>query len=174
MTRDNGRILILCHGNYMRSPVAEVALVAALGRHGAGKLAEQVASAGFRIWSRHASKAMREEVTRRDPALGRMLEQHVPRLVTHEMLREAELVLYMDGGNRRRLDAMLQQRLIDTLNPPPAPVVRCLAEFISRERIQDPAFNRDLIDPVVTQIMAACEELACRIVKSDNVIKGDL
>lgn len=115
------KVLVLCHGNKMRSPSAE-AVLRACGM--------DVESAGFRISSKRAVKKVRDYMAGR----GFDLEQHVPRLVTMEMVRNADHVLYMDGGNLRRLKELVASE------PEHLERAHCLGKWGGLKRIKDPAF----------------------------------
>jgi protein-tyrosine-phosphatase len=112
------RVLVVCHGNKWRSPLAAELL---RRRHPEW----DVRSAGVGATARHgwrAAKPVREYA-------GGLLE-HRSRQVDEEDLRWAEMVVFMDGGNLKRLRA---------LGANPAKL-RCLAT--ETERIRDPAFHR--------------------------------
>jgi protein-tyrosine phosphatase len=89
-------VLVVCTGNICRSPIAEGMLRRALdGRFGAG--APSVGSAGTQGWEgsgpQPGSVAAAAE-------RGLDISGHVARLLTREMIREADLVLGMAGEHR--------------------------------------------------------------------------
>lgn len=120
------RVLVVCHGNLYRSPLAASVLATA------GNL--EVRSAGFTKAGRRAAKRMRLAAA----SLGHDLEQHRSAVVDAECLSWADLVIYMDSGNRKRLvDAM---RYHGVRRP-----YACLGSYCipPRRSIRDPAFVRD-------------------------------
>ena len=113
------RVLVVCHGNICRSPVAGV-LLASLRPDWV------VTSAGMGVKheGRGASKKARDAASR----LGLSLADHKTRLVTEDMLREADWVLYMDNGNLQRLLSMREGRSDKLLN---------LAALIGERKVPD-------------------------------------
>ena len=91
-----------------------------------------VRSAGFVNPGRKAAKKMREAAAE----LGFDLSRHRSQLVTPTLLKWAEAVVYMDGGNLRRLKAMKF--------PGKFPALFCLGHYAkpSVSRIPDPAFMK--------------------------------
>lgn len=143
------RLLIVCHGNKWRSPLAAAALAAS----GGGAL--EVKSAGFRKTGERAARRVRllAEV------LGYDLEAHRSAILSADMLVWADAVIYMDGGNRRRLEeAMLATRC----QRPYA----CLGAWCNppRTRIPDPAFISDR--RVFVQLLLAVEGAARALARS--------
>ena len=115
------KILVLCHGNINRSP-----FVAGLLRWSM----HEIRGAGFVNPGKRAAKKMRDAA----PPLGVDLSEHRSRLVDQESIDWADLIIYMDGGNRARLQALAP----DSLHK-----ARCLASFCpggNVTRIPDPAF----------------------------------
>ena len=101
----------------------------------------------------------------RDAALGHGvdLQYHRSMPITYERLLWAELVVYMDGGNLKRLQA---------LSPEPLPnqLWVCLGSYADPPvgRIPDPAFMRRgsaEFERVVNQIYGASTNLAERIME---------
>lgn len=137
-------ILVLCHGNMFRSPAAEYVL---------REEGLNVVSRGFHPSRTHAAKRMREVMAER----GYDLTPHVPRIVVPAELDVAAAVLYMDGGNRKRLEAMAA-----TLPPDAAVLERsfCLGHFVGLPRIQDPAFK--------TADVAAFQGIVANIVEASK------
>jgi len=135
------KILVLCHGNYMRSPACEAVLLAE---------GLEVESAGFHPRAGRAAKKMRLAMAAR----GYTLEQHKPRMVTEEMVNDARLVLLMDGGNADRFNKMF-------LEPEQRLKVRCLGHYIQLGRIQDPAFQSEpRFSEIVDEIIRASAAVA--------------
>ena len=120
------KILVLCHGNINRSALAH----AAIKKVSSGVLA--VKSAGFVNPGRRAAKKMREAAGAR----GFDLEQHRSTLITHDLISWADVILYMDGGNKRRLCEKLCSWGDLTVSGD------CLGRWADtpRKRIADPAF----------------------------------
>lgn len=122
------KVLVVCHANQWRSPLAAAALALAAGEGAV------VRSAGFRHAGRRAARRVRLAAA----LLGYDLEGHLSRLVDAECLAWADAVVYMDGGNRARLaDAM---RAHGVARP-----YSCLGAFCHppRARIADLAFISD-------------------------------
>lgn len=129
------KILVLCHGNKYRSPTCEVVLK---------KLGMEVESAGFAYPKQRAAKSIRDTLR----PFGYDLEEHRSRVVTKEMVDTADLILYMDGGNLKRLAAQFPYALNKA---------RCLASYINKKRIPDPAFAPNPLEfsKIVDMIIAA-------------------
>lgn len=92
------RILVLCEGNHCRSPMAEALLQAALGPQA------EVSSAG--LGALHGRGAAPEALAL---LAGRDLDLSAfrARQVTPAHLREADLVLVMDRGQKARCEAVV-------------------------------------------------------------------
>lgn len=136
-------ILVLCHGNINRSPLCAAVLANGSAPH------LEVRQAGFVNPGRRAARKMRDAAG----ANGYDLDEHRSQVVTDELLLWADRVVYMDGGNRRRLDEAL-------MNIPKAMGLICLAEWseLYEKRIPDPAFMRQdsrEFGEVVTGIISA-------------------
>ncbi len=118
-------ILVICHGNINRSPFA-----AAVMQHYGG-IGLSVISAGFVNPGTRAAKKMRDAAKARGYDLG----NHRSQLVTRELLEWAEVVVYMDGGNYKRLTNLLNGDGVEV-------TTTCLAKWASPEleRIPDPGF----------------------------------
>lgn len=146
------KVLVLCHGNINRSPLCEAVLLS----HGL-----RVSSAGFVNPGRRASKKMRTAAEE----LGLSLEHHRSQLLTRELHEWADLIVYMDGGNLRRLEAFEQSL-------PWARDRVCLGEYAPSPiaRIPDPAFiKRDTPEfAAVVQLIHSCSEtLAKKLIAGD-------
>lgn len=117
-------VLVLCHGNINRSPLC----AAVLGYHGIN-----VKSAGFVGPNKRASKKMRDAASPK----GYSLSGHRSQLLTPELMEWADLVVYMDNGNHKRLKAFEEEH-------PVASRVKwvCLGSYACRPRVPDPAFMR--------------------------------
>lgn len=134
---------MLCHGNTHRSPLAEAVLASVVGD-------ERVRSRGVKPNAKGpAAKKVREYAERNGWDLG----QHRAGTVTADDLAWADLILYMDEGNLRRLNAMgvADDRL------------KCLAEYVGITKISDPAFTprgpdlEELLDLVVSSSLACAK-----------------
>lgn len=92
------RVLLVCSGNTCRSPLAEVLLRDALATAGRGDVA--VASAGTGAWDgAPASEGSYLVALER----GLDLSRHRARMVTRDMIDEADLILAMGSSHLRRL-----------------------------------------------------------------------
>lgn len=120
------RVLVICHANRWRSPIAAACLAAGGGL--------EVRSAGFRKAGLRAASRVRLAAQ----LLSLDLEAHVSAVVSPDLLAWADLVVYMDGGNRRRLAAAMREA---GEHRPAA----CLGAFCDppRSRIKDLAFVSD-------------------------------
>jgi protein-tyrosine-phosphatase len=130
------RVLVLCHGNINRSPF----VAALIAHHRPGWI---VTSAGLHTkLGRRASRKARAAAAKR----GLSLETHRSTPVTWEMVLEADRTLYMDGGNERRLDALIQSSEMRT-SPELCTSVRqrceLLATYGSLRRLPDPNYTSD-------------------------------
>lgn len=88
------KILVVCTGNICRSPLAEFWLRQQLGEEA------RVESAGTGALVGMKADPLAIEVGHRH---GLDLDSHIARQVTPTMLRDADLVLAMEGGHRRAL-----------------------------------------------------------------------
>lgn len=113
------RVLVVCHGNKWRSPLAAELLARVqpnwdIVSAGAGSVAGE-----GHPWAVPVRERLKVPVS-----------AHRSRMVTREMLGWADMIIYMDSGNRRRLIEMGAEP--DKL--------RCLAT--ETPTIRDPAFTR--------------------------------
>lgn len=132
--------LVVCHANKWRSVIAEAAL-----RHFG---VSDVQSAGVNLATRGPAAApVRAWI---HAALGQDVTAHRARPVTAAMLAHAPIILYMDGGNLRRLLAL----------GAPVERLRCLASYIGEMRIPDPAFRRAQLPAIAERIVEACRVYA--------------
>lgn len=119
-------VLVLCHGNVCRSPLAGAVLARGLGE-------DRVRTAGCKSYdsSRRpppAAKKVREYADR----LGYDLSGHRARTVTQEDLAWAGLILYMDRGNQERMGEVLTTEMWTR--------ARCLGMYVGLPSVPDPAF----------------------------------
>jgi protein-tyrosine phosphatase len=127
------KVLVVCHGNINRS-----VLCAAVLRH--ERPDWEVREAALKGWdnpgfrAERAAKKMRHQAMR---AYGIDLEEHRSRSITIADLEWADRVIYMDGGNLRRL-----HRIRDAWHGIDSSRWLSLGSFDepSRERIPDPNF----------------------------------
>lgn len=141
-------ILVVCHGNVCRSPLAEVVL-----RKNLPKTA--IVSAGFAGPNRPAAKKVREYAMRHDYDLS----QHRSKVVTQEQLQKSDLILYMDNRNLEGLRQMSCD-IRKTMS---------LGSLVDVDRIQDPAYipRGKKLDNILGTIEQACKNLAAFITKKD-------
>lgn len=127
-------VLILCHGNICRSPVA----AAVMEQAGFS----DIETAGFKP---EQGKKSPKKV--RDYMLGNCsidLEKHRSKAVTPEMLETAELVLYMDGGQAKRLEALWASHGLEEKRGPWVNFCEPLARYLKEpgDKIGDPMFQK--------------------------------
>lgn len=117
-------VLVLCHGNRYRSPFAEGMLQRLRPEFGFA-----VKSAGVKdpIGNHPAAKPAREAAAKR----GFDLSRHRAQALTQELLDWADITLYMDKGNLRRLIERFPVEAMDAI---------CLASYVGAKRIPDPCF----------------------------------
>lgn len=120
------KILVVCHGNINRSPLCAAILKQRTGA--------EILQAAMMDWVRplRAAKKMRDAAA----DLGLDLEEHRSQAATVEMLEEADMVIYMDGGNLKRLKTLAGTDTVD-------PKWHCLGQYApggSLPRIPDPGF----------------------------------
>ena len=139
------RVLVVCHGNICRSPLAAGVLQRLLGL-------QSVRQGGFVNPGRRSPLKIREFSKR----AGHNLEEHRSRLITLSDIEWAQVILYMDGGNRKRLNSF--EASLDGK-------CKCLGEFIGKDRIADPNFIprgvglTNLLDSIVEASSNAAETL---------------
>jgi len=131
-------ILVVCHGNRFRSPFA-AGLIAKL------RPDLTVRSSGVKlpVGVFPAARAARAAALLR----GVDLNGHRAQQTTVAMVEWADIVLYMDGGNLRRLRDQF----------PGLNTHKCLASYVGKTRIQDPNFvPNHLKEPIWQLLEAAC------------------
>lgn len=129
-------VLVLCHGNICRSPLA----AAVMRRAGL----TDVVTAGFKP-STEKPKLSPKKV--RDWAMqneGLDLSQHRSQSVTREMLVAADIVIYMDGGQEGRLTALWEEYGLAAERGPMEKYARPLGAWLvtQQSRIGDPMFQK--------------------------------
>lgn len=122
---DAMKILVVCHGNINRSP-----LVAAAIRSGAThrNLPWEVRSVGMKARGGPATPKMRAYAS----SVLLDLSKHRSRLITADDCAWADIVLYMDSGNERRLRREWTEHIDKCFN---------LAGWIGEKRIPDPHYE---------------------------------
>jgi protein-tyrosine phosphatase len=139
-------LLVVCHGNICRSPLAGEALKKELGKRAV------VETAGFRSMGQRASKKVREFALRNSLDL----TFHRSKRVTGELLHWADVILYMDGGNEKRLREQS------------APIEKMinLGQVVGLSRIPDPNFTPrgPKLDQILQLILTASRKFSESIV----------
>lgn len=147
--------LILCHGNICRSPLA----TALMRKYGYG----DVICAGFKEGGLRSPKKVRDwaKIYREID-----LEGHRSQQVTVDMLQEADLTLYMDGGQRQRLEKMWEEGGLAQSKGQIGQFVEPMGRYLSKpsDRIGDPMFQRG-DTPEFTNIMLQLDDAASNFVK---------
>jgi len=117
--------------------LAEAVIAKEIGR-------ENVASAGFGQEGLPVRKKIREYAAKH----GLDLTDHRSVMATDEIFKQFNLVLYMDGGNLKRI--------------PPGTRVQGLGEYIGLKRIADPAFQPKgpATDKILNQIVEASKRFS--------------
>ena len=155
MVNKRKTILIVCHANKFRSPFCAGLLKTLVGSN-VRVLQAGVNNKNFEFGP--AAKKMRDAAA----SLGVDLSTHRAQQITLEMVTAAEKIIYMDGGNLRRLRELApgaQQRFV------------CLAHYVGHPRIPDPAFMRrdsPELAETVSLIEKATRELAKVIASECN------
>lgn len=147
-------VLVLCHGNICRSPAATALM------HQAGYT--DVICAGFKPGGARSPKKVRDYAQEN---WGIDLTTHRAVEVTPQHLRDAELVLYMDGGQRARLEAMWKAAGLDVERGALPEFAEPLGRYLDppSERIGDPMFQQGG-SPEFIAIMQQLEQAAKRFV----------
>lgn len=114
------KLLVVCHGNVCRSPASAAVLRAELPQ------GWDVRSVGLHATAGVAAKKMRVAMA----SLGYDLTAHKPTQLREADLGWADMVLYMDRGNLKRLQAF--GAAVDKLQP--------LGAYVGLDSIKDPGF----------------------------------
>lgn len=118
-------MLVVCHGNICRSPLASAVMTLGLGQ-------EWVRSRGLRAKPGSiVAKKVRDFVALRNPELIDYISKHRATLATVEDLKWAEVVFFMDSGNLIKLKE---------LGPEPPGRFQCLGNWVGKTRLPDPNF----------------------------------
>lgn len=143
------KILVLCHGNINRSPLCAAVLK---------KAGLSVKSAGFLEDGTRAAKKMRDAAA----PLGLDLTEHRSTLITPELTSWADMIVYMDNGNHKRLKAFEEEFPTECRVP-----WVCLGFYVRLPRIPDPGFmardSKEFSDTVAL-IVRASEALAQELI----------
>lgn len=149
------KVLVVCHGNINRSPVCAAVLRAT-------RPDWEVRQAALKAWRNPKWRPERAPLKMREAAAahGIDLEAHRSRAITEEDLEWADAVLFMDGGNYKRLQAM---------RPSPGPGKQwvCLGSFVGKPRVPDPNFMRrgsNEFADVVSLILSASREAGQKLI----------
>lgn len=149
------RVLVVCHGNINRSALAAAVL-------SQERPEWEVRQAALKAWNNPGWRPERAPLKMREAALqrGHDLEAHRSRAITEEDLEWADAVLFMDGGNHRRLQA---------IRPTPGPGRQWvnLGTMVGQSRIPDPNFMRrgsEEFLAVVDLIMEASHAAAQKLI----------
>lgn len=155
-------VLVLCHGNICRSPLATVLM----RKYGFG----DVICAGFKESGKRSPKKMRDYAKAHFDV---DLEAHRSVQVTPKDLEEAELILYMDGGQRGRLEEMWKAAGLTESRGELNQFAEPLGRYLSppQERIGDPMFQKgDSTEfaEIMTQLDKAAQRFVeLRVVKKE-------
>lgn len=131
-------VLVVCHGNICRSPLAGHILSILIG-------SDKVRDRGLKTKDgRIAAKKLRDWCE----ANGYNLGTHRSLQVTDEDFEWCDLVLYMDNSNLNKL------KYLNVEKP-----CKCLGAYISQEKIKDPNFLSDplLIGQIFEEVVEACK-----------------
>ena len=93
------KILVVCVGNICRSPMAEALLKSALR----GQTGFSVESAGLGALVGHPADDVALELM---AEAGEDISKHRARQIDPDMVRDADLVLVMESGHKRTMDAL--------------------------------------------------------------------
>lgn len=160
-------VLILCHGNICRSPAAK-AIMAQAGF-------EDTISAGFK--DKEGLKSPKKVRDYLNDNYGISLLDHRSQLVTEEMLRTAELILYMDGGQAVRIEAVWRRHGLDEVRGPWGNFCEPLARYLNTpgEKIGDPMFQKagsDEFIAIMEQLVEASRNFVQQ--RSESPIVADV
>jgi protein-tyrosine-phosphatase len=170
------KILVVCHGSINRSPLAGYLLKALLPEHDIRIRAMRPVGKGERATRKVRSFALEmlqvvkdfgfadgdEEGEALWKSVSTALENHRSVQCTLGDMDWAEVIVYMDGGNLKRLQQLCDHNWPSTNKP------YCLANFLNppKNRIADPAFMRagsEELGNTLKGIVQASYELATRI-----------
>lgn len=109
-----------------------------------------------------AAKKVREFAAQ----VGLNLEQHRAISLSHEDCAWADLILYMDNGNYERMKELIPEADL--------PKAKCLATYIGKDRLPDPAFTARgaMLEKLLTWVVLAAEACARQLKKKDPAVAG--
>lgn len=140
------KILVVCHGNLCRSPLASAVLVDMLGE-------SFVRSRGLKAKvGSCVAKKVRDHVTFvSNPELLVYLQRHKAQQVAQEDVDWADLVVYMDGANYTKLCAYAKA----------SAKAQCLGFYINEDKIRDPGFmsRGPELDAILNMVITAATRL---------------
>lgn len=141
-------VLVLCHGNICRSPLA----AAVIRRYGLAVRDRGLSDKQ----GRRAAKKVRDYAAKR----GYDLSNHRSQTVSVNDIHWAHVILYMDGGNRTRLAGTALQKAV------------CLAEYVGELRIPDPNYipRGPELDRLLRMVVQAAEAFATRYQRKTPVV----
>lgn len=148
-------VLVVCHGNICRSPVA-ASIMRQLGFN-------DVSTAGFKPDGTRSPKKVREWLKEHN---GDDLDEHRSKLLTLEAVMGAELILFMDGGQRKRLEELWKEKDLETTRGPLDSLCEPLGRYLKQptDRIGDPMFQK-AESPEFALIMQQLVEASTNFVK---------
>lgn len=121
-------VLVVCHSNRWRSPLCAAVMRRYLVAHAI------VRSAGFKRAGKRAGKPIQDAVA----VHGYDLEEHRSTMVDPELLRWADLVVYMDGGDyqhlRDKMNGRMPELLTTSLGSWARPMVKHIPEPTAMRR----------------------------------------
>lgn len=94
-------VLVLCHANRWRSPLAAGIIQRECDKRA---LVVTVVQAGFKEAGLPAGRPVRDAALE----LGFSLENHRSKVLSYQMLHDADFIVFMDGGNLRRLQKAIE------------------------------------------------------------------
>lgn len=143
-------VLVLCHGAICRSPLAGAVMRRAGLEVTVAGLKEPEKGVGNKL----PPKKMRDWAMANE---GIDLSKHRSQGVTEKMLAEADIILYMDSGNMRRIEKFWMEFGLNRSRGTVYPLARPLAAFLTvpQARIGDPMFQQ----PGTTEFLLICSQL---------------
>lgn len=129
------KVLVVCHGNINRSPLC----AAVLSNHKKLEVRQAAMKSLVAGWRpERAAKKMRDAAY---DEFGIDLEQHRSQPFTDSLFEWADTIIYMDGGNLRRIEEFFDvcSKKTPCLR---LPKLICLGECLGLKKIADPAFMR--------------------------------